>query len=478
MLLNHTLRYLPAQILGPFSQFIAVIVWTYLLEPSVFGVVAYIIAAQELSFSFGISWWSMFTLRYRRRFEEEPARGAYRGTDNAVILFSVLVQLAGSLLIVRLATGSLSPQLVTIVSLYIISRSTLGHFGEWARSQEQILTYTLAALCGPLLGSIASVLAIMQFGSTVEVVLGAFVLVQIATLIVVMMRLGMKLSLRKFDFLLVKNALSYGLPLAVAGIFGWATLNGIRVVVQQVADLAAVGLLSVGWGIGHRITAVAAMAVTAAAYPLAVKAAEEGDADQGLEQISVNAILLFGLMAPVSAGMFLVSTQMVTLAVADEFTAATIIILPLAVLVGSVKNLRTHWADGAHLLMAKTTQMTVINFIEAVVSMIGCYLGYKMGDLMGACLGVLVGVLIGAVLSFAHAIVVLKMPILWGGVFKIAFATAAMALGVSLMPDDVSWLGLISCIAVGGLVYVAMLYALFDEVRSVVRDEILPRLTR
>ena len=44
MLLKQTLLYLPAQIVGPAFQFMAVIVWTYWLTPEAYGVVALLLA--------------------------------------------------------------------------------------------------------------------------------------------------------------------------------------------------------------------------------------------------------------------------------------------------------------------------------------------------------------------------------------------------------------------------------------------------
>ena len=71
MLIRQTILYLPAQLLGPLFQFIAAVVWTHWLVPDAYGVLAFVIAAQELAFALCLSWWSHYTMRYLGTFEGE-----------------------------------------------------------------------------------------------------------------------------------------------------------------------------------------------------------------------------------------------------------------------------------------------------------------------------------------------------------------------------------------------------------------------
>ena len=42
--------YMPAQLIGPLFQFIAAVAWTHYLSPGEYGVLAYVMAAQELAY--------------------------------------------------------------------------------------------------------------------------------------------------------------------------------------------------------------------------------------------------------------------------------------------------------------------------------------------------------------------------------------------------------------------------------------------
>jgi O-antigen/teichoic acid export membrane protein len=70
MLIYQTLLYLPAQLLGPAFQLLAAIAWTHWLSPSEYGVLALIIAAQDLIFYVCLSWWSQYTTRYYAQHDE------------------------------------------------------------------------------------------------------------------------------------------------------------------------------------------------------------------------------------------------------------------------------------------------------------------------------------------------------------------------------------------------------------------------
>ena len=73
-LLKNTLLYMPAQLLGPLLQFGVTIIWTHLLAPADFGVVTFVVASQEIVALIGIAWWSIFVVRFQKRYAEGDAR--------------------------------------------------------------------------------------------------------------------------------------------------------------------------------------------------------------------------------------------------------------------------------------------------------------------------------------------------------------------------------------------------------------------
>src|SRR5688572_21880249 len=64
MMLRQSLLYLPAQIIGPVMQLIAMVVWTHLVSEHTLGVITLVIATHELLQVAFLAWWSQFALRF------------------------------------------------------------------------------------------------------------------------------------------------------------------------------------------------------------------------------------------------------------------------------------------------------------------------------------------------------------------------------------------------------------------------------
>src|SRR5207237_5626513 len=92
MLLRHTLLYLPAQIVGPLFQLIAVIVWTHVVDEHTLGVITLVTATHELLQIAFLTWWSQYALRYFGRYQDRGEISRFHRTENAVLLVSLLLQ--------------------------------------------------------------------------------------------------------------------------------------------------------------------------------------------------------------------------------------------------------------------------------------------------------------------------------------------------------------------------------------------------
>src|ERR1700675_535202 len=92
MLLRHTLLYLPAQIVGPLFQLIAMIVWTHVVDEHTLGVITLITATHELLQIAFLTWWSQYALRFFGRYQDRGETLGFYRAENAVLLTSVVVQ--------------------------------------------------------------------------------------------------------------------------------------------------------------------------------------------------------------------------------------------------------------------------------------------------------------------------------------------------------------------------------------------------
>ena len=474
MLLRQTVFYLPAQLLGPLSQFIAAIVWTHLLTLDDYGHLFIILSAQELVSLLFLSWWTHYTMRYGGAINDEAARGRFQASENSLLIVTALAQLLGTIIIVRGFVSGASTGLVVAAIVYTVTRSVLTHLAERARSAGDIASYTLAQTVGPLAGMLLGFLLMRLFDYGPQEALSGYAAAQIAALLVVWhrMRLGMKTTLP--DQSLLRSALRYGLPLLGAGAFGWVSMNGIRLVVESFSGAAAVGLLSVGWGLGQRAVAVVAMLVTAASYPLALKYMHAGSREKSFEQVSLNGALILGVLAPAAVGIFMVGYTFIDLVVAAEFRDMAVAILPIAVGAAVLRNSRVHFLDQMLLLAERPGELLAVNIGEALATMLFCVVGLKLYGLPGAALGCVPGALIGwlhcYILTRRHG---LRLPL--AHFVRIGVATLIMFAALFLFPATSSVASLVLEIGIGIIVYALAIGLLYvGEIRGFRREALSP----
>lgn len=428
MLIRQTLRYLPAQIIGPLFMFIAAVVWTHWLSPGAYGVFTFIVAGQDFAFLVTLSWWTQFMMRHYGEVTDAAARRDYQATENTVLLLAALVQSLMALVALHLLHLALSPALVMVTIAYYLTRNITHHLTDRARNVGYAGAYTFGQLVAPVAGFLIALALVADVAPTPLSALTGFALAQTMGLIGLWRLLDLPLARPALDKGLLAKAAIYGLPLVPAGALAWVSINGIRLVVEHARGTEAVGLVAVGWGLGQRIASIVAMLVTAAAYPLAVSKLQQGGRIDGMQQVARSGFLLIGLVLPAMAGIIMLDREMVALLIAPQYQAITRAILPLAALAGGLTNIRVHVSNQAYLLSQRTDIMVLVNGLEAALVVIFCVIGLNLGGLQaavaGCALGSAVALVAGFIISRWRFGLIMDARLL----LRLALATAFMAL--------------------------------------------------
>lgn len=477
-LVRNTVLYLPAQFLPPLVQFLTVVVWTYQLAPAGFGIVTFVIAAQEFTSIIGVNWWTLFVLRFRLRYQRSGEE-RFRRLDSLIVSGAILTQIALTVPMLWLGGATIGWMLFVSAAGFFISRTVFAHYCEWARADRLIGVFTAAQLVGSVGGSLLSIAALHVFGPHPSAALSAQALGFLMAIVVLFSKARLKLRSGRYDPEIFAEAKRYSAPLIPSGIAGWVAMNCIRVLVQFSEGASGLGLLSVGWGLGQRIATVLAMLFAAATYPLAVRNMEDGNRQTALGQISLNAVFLLTMLAPTCAGAAIMAPYMVNLLIAERFRAVTIIILPIALLVAAIRSLRVHTADQTMILVEHTRASMFANIVEAVASAAFCAIGLHYAGVVGAALGVLCGSTIAAVLSFGYAFIRLDLPFpsIWT-IARILGATGLMFLGLMMMPAPVNIAELVFAVLAGAVAYAILILVAFSEARAAIRLMLSRRVAR
>ncbi|MEA2917912.1 MAG: hypothetical protein QOJ15_9993 [Bradyrhizobium sp.] len=462
MLLRHTLLYLPAQIVGPLFQLIAMIVWTHVVDEHTLGVITLVTATHELLQIAFLAWWSQYALRFFGRYQDEGKALRFYRTENAVMLASIILQsiIVIAVLLLVIAPDARTGLLAATVG-YVITRTLNLYIGERARVRHQIWVYSIQQIVGPSAGFVVGLILIKLIGQSAEWPLAGYALAQLVAAIIVLPKIGYGRSFWPLDREIVNHALHYGIPIVIGGALGWVGLNASRFIVNDMLGVAAAGLFAVGYGLGQRAAAVAAMLVTAAAFPLAVKSMEQSGSKVAMRQLADNSALLIAILAPSITGIFMLRAEIVHLLIAAPFQKVTLAVLPLSALAGSIRALRAHFVDQTFLLHNRTRLMIVVAAIDAIVTVVLSLIFIRYWGLVGAAGATVVAAFAAAIVSFAIAFSKFGLTLPLNHLVPIALATTAMAALLSHFPQAPSLIFLAGHIAAGAAVYVALLVLLY-----------------
>src|SRR5258708_7826808 len=462
MLLRHPLLYLPAQIVGPLFQLIAVIVWTHVVDEHTLGVITLVTATHELLQIAFLTWWSQYALRYFGRHQDRGEISRFHRTENTVLLASILLQsiIAAAILLLVIAPGA-NNWLVIATAGYVITRTLNLYIGERARAHHQIWIYSIQQIVGPSAGFVVGLILIKLIGQSAEWPLAGYALAQLAAAIIVLPKIGYGRRLWPCDREIVNQALHYGIPIVIGGALGWVGLNASRFIVNDMLGVAAAGLFAVGYGLGQRAAAVAAMLVTAAAFPLAVKSMEQNGSKVAMRQLADNSALLIAILAPSITGIFILRTEIVHLLIAAPFQQVTLAVLPLSALAGAIRSLRSHFVDQAFLLHHRTCLIIVVTAIYAAATFVLTPFFIRYWGLVGVAGATVLAAIAAAIVSSAIGFSRLGLTLPFDHLVPIALATTAMAALLSNLPEASSLMVLAGHIAAGAALYIALLVLLY-----------------
>ena len=463
MLLRHTLLYLPAQLIGPLFQLISVIVWTHVVDEHTLGVITLVTATHELLQIAFLAWWSQYALRFLGRHRDDGETLPFYRTENIVLLLSCVIQSAAVVVVLLLVIApDANAGLLAATIGYVITRTLNLYIGERARVDHHVWVYTIQQIVGPSIGFLIGLVLIKTIGGAAEWPLAGYAVAQFAAAAVVLPTIGYSRSAWPPDRAIVNRALTYGIPLIIGGAFGWVGLNASRFIVNEMMGVAAAGLFAVGYGLGQRAATVAAMLVTAAAFPLAVKSMEQNGSKVAMRQLADNGALLLAILAPSIAGIFMLRAGFVHLLIAAPFQAVTLAVLPLSTLAGGIRSVRAHFVDQAFLLHNRTRLMMIVTAIDAGVTLALTPFLVTHWGLAGAAGATVIAAFGAAIGSFAIGTLRLGLTLPLNHLVRIAFATTMMAVVLSELREPLSLVQLSAQIAAGAVVYItcmAVLYA-------------------
>jgi O-antigen/teichoic acid export membrane protein len=462
MLIRQTILYLPAQLISPLFQLVSVIVWTHVIDEHALGVITLVTASHELLQSVFLTWWSQYALRFLGRFQDDEDAARFYRTENAVLLASVVAQSAiSAVILLAVIDRHAGASLIAATVAYVATRTINLYVAERARVHQDIAVYSIQQITGPALGFALGLVMIEILGQGPEWPLAGYAAAQLAAIIAVLPMITVGRRVGPVDRPIIAHAFAYGIPLILGGVLGWLGLNASRFILNDMLGVAAAGLFAVGYGLGQRAAAVAAMLVTAGAFPLAVRQMENGGAKIAMRQLADNGALVAAILLPSVVGIFVLRDEMVRLLIAAPFQEVTLAILPLSALAGAIRNFRAHFGDQAFLLHNRTWLSVVVAGVEGALTVVLAVVCISAWGIVGAALASVGATLVAAIVSFAIGFTVFDLRLPWAHLGRIVLATLAMAIFLQALPAAGRDAALLAHVAAGVAIYGAVLAALY-----------------
>lgn len=467
--------YLPVNIAQGVVGLLTLVVFTRLLTPAEFGHYALGFSVMSLLHTAIFTWNEAALARFQIA---EQDRGA--GADHAatiqrtwLVLLLVALPLAGAAVLAWPMSG---PMKLAVLSglLAILPRT----FAKLAQERRRAIGDVRGAAAVDLVQIVGGFLigaacAVAGLGGASPLI--GFGLA--AALSIVWAIPGERSTWRggRFDFARARRYAVYGTPVAASLILSLVLTSTDRFLLAAFLDEATVGRYHAGYSLSSRTIDVLFIWLGAAGGPALVAALERGGREGLHSEARQQASLMLLLGAPAVVGLAMVATPLSELMVGEDLRDGAAHVTPWIAASALLSGLTTYYFHQAFTLGRRTGLLIAVMAAPALANLVLNLILIPAFGLDGALWSTLASFAIGLVASFALGRRVLALPIPWTSLIQAAFASAVMAVAVSVTPALGGLAELLLKSGVGAAVYLGLVLAI-DA--GGLRSRLLPLLRR
>lgn len=278
---------------------------------------------------------------------------------------------------------------------------------------------------------------------------------------------------------LVRNFFTFGAPIGLTVAVGGATGVINRAILAWLVSTAAVGYFTAGSALVQNSIGVLAAGISAAGYPLALRADHHGDETAIRLQLESHVGLLAALLLPAGVAISFAMPKIATLLLRPSYHAPIAALTPWLVMAALLIGVRANYVDYAFHLGRRTGLLAIVGGVCAVVNLL---LDLVLVPRWGA-VGAAAAMNVAFAVSIVHAWVLGKrayrLPLPLAEFGRVLLATSVMAIVLAMMPGGPGPVWLAASLAVAGAAYVAMALILnIQSLRHLLVSVVIPRLQR
>lgn len=350
-MLNRLLQYAPVQVASALSIFSLIALQTRYLGTEDYGLLSVCLVLVEITRSIYSQWLNTALIRHY------PSASNTDKNTYSNIVFSSLIKLFLPVAIAFTTLAIIMFKQVTLTAIFVLLflvlvKSTFIFFQEMARLSENSKIYRKATIVQSILSILLSWF-FLSLSSNVTTAVAAMVLSYIIALPIIFFKPSL-ISL-KANNPLVKNVLSYGLPLLLSGLVGVVGTRVDRLFIASALGLSEAGIYS---ALSNTLVGLIALVFMVVALPLYPDLASKVENKKDLYDAHAKyQVILLSISLPALIGLCLISEPLIRIFLTPEYLIYGDELFWALASSAFILNLKMHYIDHGLQFTSKTKNL-------------------------------------------------------------------------------------------------------------------------
>lgn len=467
-MLRNTALYAFARFSPAAINFLALSIYSRLLDRATYGRYALLIASVSLAGAVGYQWLRLGLIRFLESHAESRERFLSTVAQAfGVVSVAALLVSAGAWYFLR------DPELRRLVPLGLGLLWAQGAFDltlDISVARLDPVRYGLTTLARAAVGvGLAGLLAWRGYGLP-GIVIGLIV----GCLVPLVWTLSQwpRVWGTRPDHAVVRQLLQYGVPLIATVSLEFIINASDRFLLGWLNGAEAVGSYAVGYDLSQQSLTVLMVTVNMAAWPTVVRALTRGE-EAARTALTQQATLLFAIGLPAAAGMALLAPNIAHVVLGSRFELAAAALIPVIALAAFIAGLKSYYFDLSFQIGNATRNQLSIMLVAATTN-VACNLVWipRYGP-MGAAWATVAAYGVGLVASWWRGASVFAMPLPWRAMLRVVAATLAMCVVLWQLRRYVGLGALVAQLVAGGVTFLVgaillNVLAVRDQIRTLI----------
>ncbi len=264
----------------------------------------------------------------------------------------------------------------------------------------------------------------------------------------------------RIDRALLVRVFRYGMPISLTVLLVVILTSIDRWMLAGYHGERAAGVYSVAVDFVTQTIVLLMLAVNMAVFPVAVRAWEQFGSEEAMRHMASNISLLAAVGVPAATGAAVLAPGLATCLLGPDFREAAIVLIPVAAIGGVLASIKAYHFDAAFQFVSRTMDQVYVAVGVGIVNVIlNLLLIPRMGP-MGACISTVTSFVIAIVATVIVGRRHLRLPWAAGEVSKVLVASGAMAATLFPFRSSIRASDLAIQILAGVAIYGAFLLAM------------------